>query len=270
MKKSLVILLIYLTFILVLNGITNLLTLPSSPLGNPSVTSCSYLGYAIFLINLLVIPVIYFALQMGQTKPLKGCFKMPTIGIAVLSAAGLILVGFGICVGSELINVPNIAQMDATEIIKCPCGIIAIGFVSPVASELAFRRGIMGSLLETERWRKYALVFSSVCFAILHISPLQVVISFVLSLFLGWLYLRTRSLVLPLLCHIIFNSASLAQLNIYGIGTRYPDILGSYTNSVIVFVVTVILLVPTLILLNKKLPHYVAPKENANQINNKP
>ncbi|HEX6882215.1 MAG TPA: type II CAAX endopeptidase family protein [Planctomycetota bacterium] len=84
---------------------------------------------------------------------------------------------------------------------------LVAALVGPFLEELLFRGFLQGFMAQVvgERW---ALVASSALFASLHGVP-GLPSLFLLSLFLGWLQLRTRSLWVPYFAHALHNAVSL-------------------------------------------------------------
>lgn len=76
--------------------------------------------------------------------------------------------------------------------------------VAPVIEELIFRGVIMHGFM-----RNYpkipAILFSALLFALFHLNPWQFPATFVLGLLLGWLMVRTHSVIACILAHAINN-----------------------------------------------------------------
>ncbi len=74
-------------------------------------------------------------------------------------------------------------------------------FVAPIVEEVTFRGLLFGTL--AERWGKTAgMVVSSGLFAILHLDPIG---AFVFGLVACVLYVRTRTLLVPMAVHVLYN-----------------------------------------------------------------
>jgi len=78
----------------------------------------------------------------------------------------------------------------------------SVAVVAPIAEEVVFR-GILIERLGRKSGYKTALIVSSIFFGILHVSFISATL---FGLFLGILYLKTRSLMLPVLIHIANNA----------------------------------------------------------------
>ncbi|MCK8815886.1 CPBP family intramembrane metalloprotease [Natroniella sulfidigena] len=76
--------------------------------------------------------------------------------------------------------------------------------IYPVVEEVIFRGIILrGFLTRYKPW--LAITGSTFLFAVLHLNPWQGAATFVLGLFLGWIYFKTNSLLLAIIGHSINN-----------------------------------------------------------------
>lgn len=82
-----------------------------------------------------------------------------------------------------------------------------IVLVGPFIEELLFR-GFLQTFLSQVMGERWALVLSAALFARLH-GMAGLPSLFLLSVFLGWLQLRTRSLWAPTLAHALNNAVTL-------------------------------------------------------------
>ncbi len=96
--------------------------------------------------------------------------------------------------------------------------IATLVILAPVFEELIFRGIILNGLL-----KRYSpvlsIVVSSLLFAAVHLNPWQFVSAFFLGLFIGWVYLRTKSISLAIIIHAFNNFAAIL-----------PEMLG-FTSS---------------------------------------
>ena len=83
--------------------------------------------------------------------------------------------------------------------------VAAIAIAPAVAEELLVR-GILLPSLDRAAPRTLALVLSAAAFAGLHLDGYRMGFTFLLGLALGWLRLRSGTLLLPLFVHALFNS----------------------------------------------------------------
>ncbi|AGW38803.1 hypothetical protein CPE2_0385 [Chlamydia pecorum W73] len=94
--------------------------------------------------------------------------------------------------------------------------ILSIGILIPIGEELFFR-GILQTFLKGKLGRVWALVMTSVIFALSHIehslgSLVFIPILFVFSLCAGFLYEKERNILAPIFLHVLYNLTSLGLL----------------------------------------------------------
>lgn len=87
--------------------------------------------------------------------------------------------------------------------------VIAIVILAPIAEEVFFRGVVFNAWLR-ERGARWALIGSSVLFALIHISLVALLPIFLLGLGLAWLYRRTGNLLAPIAMHATVNGISVA------------------------------------------------------------
>ncbi len=85
-----------------------------------------------------------------------------------------------------------------------PWGLILAVLVAPITEELLFRGLILRGFLRHYSVRM-AIIASALLFAAFHLNPWQFVGAFALGILFAWIFVRTRSLVLPILGHALTN-----------------------------------------------------------------
>ena len=100
-------------------------------------------------------------------------------------------------------------------------GILAIAIVGPIAEELIFREAAQGMMLRAGIAPWKTILFSALCFGLIHINPAQVPFAFIAGLMLGVIYYCTGNIVITSLIHIANNS--LALLEIHQLGEQIDD-----------------------------------------------
>ena len=76
------------------------------------------------------------------------------------------------------------------------------------------RRVILKEMEKLTKSMWWGIIISSALFAIIHINPIQVVFAMPAGIFLGWLYCKTGSLLVPICIHILNNTISFITLSI--------------------------------------------------------
>jgi membrane protease YdiL (CAAX protease family) len=103
---------------------------------------------------------------------------------------------------------------------------LSVVIAAPLLEEIFFR-GILleGFLHNYSPWK--AILLSALIFGGIHINPMQVPGAFIIGLFLGWVYWKTRTLLPVILIHFINNLISFLLYIRHGDALFQPDpILG--------------------------------------------
>lgn len=82
---------------------------------------------------------------------------------------------------------------------------VAVIATAPIGEELFFR----GMLLQSLRRRLSpwpAIAVSALAFALVHLEPLAMLIVFPLGMYLGWIFHRSGTLLVPVVAHATFNT----------------------------------------------------------------
>lgn len=105
-------------------------------------------------------------------------------------------------------ELPIPLQVMLTRMMHHPLGYVAIGIFAPLAEEIVFRGAILRRLLAVgspaNPW--IAITISALLFGLIHLNFAQGVHAFLMGLPLGWLYVRTRSIIPGIAFHWVNNS----------------------------------------------------------------
>lgn len=138
----------------------------------------------------------------------------PASGLAVrckaMPAALVLMLLFIVAANviNELLDLPDMAADKLPPLMRNPLCVVCIALFGPVVEELVFRRVAIGSLLESGYRPVTAVAVSAALFAAAHINPAQMPVAFIMGLLLGWFYVRTDSIVVPVACHVFNNTLS--------------------------------------------------------------
>jgi membrane protease YdiL (CAAX protease family) len=188
------------------------------------------MGVTLLLTNVLMCVFIYFLLKRPGGRVFADYLHLPgaaAVACGLVAMAALMMLTNGL---TELFNFRDLLDDEMSALVGNPLCLVAVCIVGPVAEEVVFRRGVMGSLLDSGTFRRYALVISAAVFALIHFNPAQIPGAFIAGLFLGWLYLRTHGLVLPVLCHVLNNVSSVVFYKVAGTDAdvRLADLFPSH------------------------------------------
>lgn len=106
----------------------------------------------------------------------------------------------------DLIPMPESIEKLFNEFSKqsSPYSFFAIVIAAPVFEELIFRGIVLDGLLKNYSPIK-AILVSSALFGFVHLNPWQFVPAFLIGIFSGWVYYKTRQLTLSILIHLVNN-----------------------------------------------------------------
>lgn len=141
---------------------------------------------------------------------------------------------------SELMNLPDLMQVQFESMAESLWGILAIAVIGPIVEEILFREGIQGYMtrMGIAPWK--AILMSSLLFGIIHMNPAQIPFAFLIGLCLSLIYQKTQSITLTSLIHILNNSLAAMQLNLLGERIKefkIADILGLNTFGLCVTII---------------------------------
>lgn len=147
---------------------------------------------------------------------------------------------------------PDTAGEMLTKIISTPGGYFVIALLAPVVEEVVFRGAILRTLLSSMQSKWGAICISAALFALMHANPAQMPHAFLMGWLMGWLYMRTGSIIPAVVFHWANNTVA------YLIAVAYPgdevklvDIFSGNETAVILSVVfSLCIFIPALFQLN--------------------
>ena len=147
---------------------------------------------------------------------------------------------------------PDTAGDTLQKIISTPGGYFVIALLAPVVEEVVFRGAILRKLLSGMRSKWGAICISAILFALIHFNPAQIPHAFLMGWLMGWLYMRTGSIVPGMVFHWANNTVAYLMTVAYpGDETKLVDIFGGNENAVWMSVVfSMCIFIPALFQLN--------------------
>ena len=125
------------------------------------------------------------------------------------------------------------------ELMGVPGGYMVIALLPPLVEEMVFRGCILRALLTPAgqqdvpdmfpvSWKRQALAItiSALIFAVIHMNPAQMPHTFLIGLLLGWMYVRTGSIVPGVVYHWANNTAAYVLFHVYHNPETLQDIFG--------------------------------------------
>lgn len=200
--------------------------LPQEKLNNPEALLKSQamsvaLAVAFFFTELLVIGFSWLIIRLvvGREWKRQLALRRPSLSHTLLALVSLpalsLLAGILYDVLRSLFHMPDLVGMKEAEKIfstwPWAFGVLVIGLGPGIGEEL-WCRGFLGRGLVGHYGIIWGVLASSFFFGLIHLDPSQGTMAMLIGLWLHFVYLTTRSLLLPMLLHFLNNSLSvLAQ-----------------------------------------------------------
>ena len=242
MKKSILLVLLYLLIQAVAGGILSLVF---------SMWPTASFEWSV-VITLLVADVLMavILIQQGYLSDQKLWHPTTVFCMGWTLIAGISAIFISDAVASCTEFLPNWLESTFDQIENSWLGILAVAIVGPILEEMLFRGAVTSVLLKAYSPTK-AIIYSALIFGIFHINPAQVLNAFLLGLLLGWLFYKTRSLIPGILVHILNNGLSVLFSQTYPQADSMADLMGWVPYS-ICLVLAVLLLTLSVWQLHKK------------------
>lgn len=165
--------------------------------------------------GLLISEVLAFAI-LWAFRLFKPSELFGNISPAILLTSVLLIVTsmFALNLVNSALDLPNSMAEQFAEMAKSIPAAISIILFGPIIEEIVFRRIIISDTLKFSGRSWIAITVSAVMFGVIHINPAQMAFAFLVGFILGWVYVRTRSLLPCLIGHIINNTEAYIELRL--------------------------------------------------------
>lgn len=90
--------------------------------------------------------------------------------------------------------------------------ILSVGMIGPLCEEIVFRGVILSQLLEEKKNIFFANLFQGVLFGVAHMNLIQLFYAIPIGIFFGWIFMKTKNLILPILIHVFTNCTAILLL----------------------------------------------------------
>lgn len=141
-------------------------------------------------------------------------------------------------------------------------GFLVMVVAAPVLEELICRGVLLDGLLRNYSPKK-AIFYSALIFGLIHLNPWQFITAFLIGLFMGWVYYRTRSLLATIIIHFTVNFTGFV-LNHFvdfetSFDTSYVELAGSVLNAILLISGAILIAAVSIFLLNREFAKQTAP-----------
>lgn len=161
-------------------------------------------GPALLVSDFLVI-VVLLLLKYCSIKEL---FKRVPAHVLLISIIFAMTGMYAVEFVSSQFDIPNNLEELFQSMAGTVSGFLGICIVGPIMEEMIMRRVILKEMAKATKSMWWGIIISSALFAIIHGNPIQIVFAMPAGIFLGWLYCKTGSLLVPICIHIINNTVS--------------------------------------------------------------
>ena len=168
------------------------------------------MGPALLISDFLVI-VILLLLKYCSIKEL---FKKVPADVLLISIVFAMTGMYAVELVSSQFEIPNNLEEQFQAMAGTLTGFLGIGIVGPIMEEIIMRRVILKEMAKATKSMWWGIIISSALFAIIHINPIQIVFAMPAGIFLGWIYCKTGSLLVPICIHIINNTISFVLMSV--------------------------------------------------------
>lgn len=177
-----------------------------------------YLNYSTMIEGvaaLCTIPIMAVMFHKDRVKEkIRGV--IPNKKAPLWKYVAIIIMALAMCLGlNNLIIIGNLSAIDESYVetmnalYSAPLGlqIICLGILVPICEEYVFR-GLFFQRMRARTTYRYAAIYSSLVFGLLHMNLVQMIYGFVLGIMLTYVYEKYGSLRAPIAAHMAMNLLS--------------------------------------------------------------
>lgn len=163
----------------------------------------------VIIANIVAVIVLWRSFRFDEMRfgPDRKRVHPGTLALAALTAAALAdLIGAVL----TLVGIDRIFPYYQETVIHVIHGthpaiiLISTILIAPIAEEFVFR-GLVYRRARAYRGVKWGIFLSALLFGIFHLNMVQGIFAFLLGLFFAWMYERTQTLIVPIVCHAAAN-----------------------------------------------------------------
>jgi len=198
-------------------------------------------GACLFVVDIVMVSLVYIILNKNSLHSVSFYLKVPRSRDIALSTLAFIPLAFLINGVGEFMNTPKFIENVYAGMTSNWLCVLCVIIVNPIAEEFCFRGGVLASLHSSPKYRRYALVISSFGFGLLNLTPDQILVGFMFGMFLGWVFLRTQSLLVPIICRIFDNIIAFVTTLIFGPETKMIEMFPSHMVYYISLAISIVM-----------------------------
>ena len=183
-------------------------------------------------------------LRLISKKGLKCCVWATVIGIGVCLGHRIFLLLFIGFVEQSLMDIGEVVITNQVMILATVPGILYEALLGPVTEELVLR-GIIFPVARQKRGNLYAIIISSIFFALIHMNGIQLITGLFMGVIIGYAIVLTDNVYIGIIIHAVNNSFSL-----FNAGVLNDKVWSMYSgNEFIQLAVGIIILIIGILML---------------------
>ena len=178
-------------------------------------------------------------LRLISKKGLKCCVWATVIGIGVCLGHRiflLLLIGF---VEQSLMDIGEVVITNQVMILATVPGILYEALLGPVTEEVVLR-GIIFPVARQKRGNLYAIIISSIFFALIHMNGIQLITGLFMGVIIGYAIVLTDNVYIGIIIHAVNNSFSFFNAGVLNdkVWSMYSD--GGFIQIVVGIIILII------------------------------
>ena len=183
-------------------------------------------------------------LRLISKKGLKCCVWATVIGIGVCLGHRIFLLLFIGFVEQSLMDIGEVVITNQVMILATVPGILYEALLGSVTEELVLR-GIIFPVARQKRGNLYAIIISSIFFALIHMNGIQLITGLFMGVIIGYAIVLTDNVYIGIIIHAVNNSFSL-----FNAGVLNDKVWSMYSgNEFIQLAVGIIILIIGILML---------------------
>ena len=164
-------------------------------------------GYAVedLLFVLMLVPVFlklrYIDLQ--DVVSISRC----SWGVFIVSLVCMFAMSCIVDLSASLFHISTEEQSQMEmDVVRHPFTLFTTSVIAPITEEVIFRGALLRRMLQSSKFSPWlAIVCSALLFSVGHVFSVMIINALFIGLLFGWLYYKTRSLLLTISLHLVNN-----------------------------------------------------------------
>jgi|TARA_B110000240_G_C13374458_1_gene399683 membrane protease YdiL (CAAX protease family) len=206
--------------------------------------------------------IILISFLINRKRGIKHEINIRINNIRLIPLMVLVIYFFQVGVSKPIFHLIGLFNEEVTPLnnpIDASIHWMGLILLAPILEEIIFRGIVLKGFLINYNPKK-AILLSAIVFGIVHMEPTQVINAFIIGLFFGWIYYKTKSILITMILHFIANSSVFIQSILY---YKYAD--PNTVTKISIYIIPISLILIS-VMLNRLIKN-IKPKLVENQQN---